>query len=223
MLFFTFFKKQVRFFSFYFLFVLFFSSCSIVIPPVTLTGSKTAIEKQIIGEHKEIEKDIWMMASAKTTQAVDMKPIDTQSISKENEATYRGLVLLNVYKNRLTILKADGMVGENNRGLLSNMLTVKKIDLAKVLPSATLEKYDPQLKEEQIKGEPYRDLITTVQEVNRARHFVAQGFIENQKRINKYFDATVQEIIFSQTESNIASLKKGEFYQDKEGNWLQKE
>lgn len=222
MLFFTFFKKQVPFFSiFYFLFVL--SSCSIVIPPVTLTGSKTAIEKQIIGEQKEIEKDIWMMASAKTTQSVDMKPIDTQSISKENEATYRGLVLLSVYKNRLTTLKADGMVGENNRGLLTNMLTVKKMKLDTILPAATLEKYDPQLKEEQIKGEPYRDLITTVQEVNRARHFVAQGFIENQKRINKYFNATVQEIIFSQTESNIATLKKGEFYQDKEGNWLQKE
>lgn len=206
--------------------LLFFTitSCSIVIPPVTLTGSKTAVEKQIIGEQKDIEKDIWMMASAKTTTQADieMKPTDKSSVEKENAFTYRGLVLMDVYKERLSALRADGVVGENNRGFLSNMLDEKNFDATEILSAEILHKYDSSLEKEQVEGEAYRNLLSTVKEVNRARDFVAKGFIENQKRINKYFDATAQEIIFSQVQVNIDKLKKGEFYQDPQGNWLQK-
>ena len=44
------------------------SSCiSIVPPPVNLTGEKTSVERQIVGDYEEIEKDAWAISSVKTS------------------------------------------------------------------------------------------------------------------------------------------------------------
>ena len=42
-------------------------SCITVTPPkVNMTTEKTAIERQIIGEYRELEKDAWAISSART-------------------------------------------------------------------------------------------------------------------------------------------------------------
>jgi uncharacterized protein YdbL (DUF1318 family) len=43
--------------------------CAIVAPEVKLTGEKTIIENQIIGEYKEIEPDAWAVSTMKTYTA----------------------------------------------------------------------------------------------------------------------------------------------------------
>jgi hypothetical protein len=44
-------------------------SCVVVAPEVKLTGEKTIVENQIIGEYKEIEPDAWAVSTMKTYTA----------------------------------------------------------------------------------------------------------------------------------------------------------
>ena len=40
--------------------------CSIVPPAINLTGGKTIVERQIIGDYRELEKDAWVLSSVQT-------------------------------------------------------------------------------------------------------------------------------------------------------------
>lgn len=202
---------------------LLFARCfgTIVVPPVTITGQKTATERQIIGEQTELEKDVWMISSAKTSEhaALDAKPKEIRnSMEQENANTYRAFLKFDLFSAHLAQLKKDRVVGENNKGFVSNLLLEKA-----ELPAETKKKYDAELADEPDLGRPYRTLIQTVKEINEARVLAARGYIESQKRANKEFKATEKEILAAQKDKYQHSALKGEMLQGDDGAWAPKE
>jgi len=200
-----------------------FARCfgTIVVPPVTITGQKTATERQIIGEQTELEKDVWMISSAKTSEhaALDAKPKEIRnSMEQENANTYRAFLKFDLFSAHLAQLKKDRVVGENNKGFVSNLL-LEKAEIA----AEARKKYDAELADEPDLGRPYRTLVQTVKEINEARVLAARGYVESQKRTNKEFKATEKEVLASQKDKYQHSALKGEMIQNDDGTWAPKE
>lgn len=194
---------------------------TIVVPPVTITGQKTATEKQIIGDQTELEKDVWMISSAKTSEhaVLDAKSLeDRKSTEQENAFTYRAFLKFELFSAKLAELKKDKVVGENNKGFVSNLFE-EKVEI----PEEIQKKYSADLVDEPELGRPYRTLQQTVKEINEARILAAKGYIESQKRANKKFKATEKEVLASQKDKYQQAALKGEFVQTIEGEWVVKE
>jgi len=194
---------------------------TIVVPPVTITGQKTAIEKQIIGEQTELEKDVWMISSAKTAEhaELDNKPKEVRrSMEQENANTYRAFLKFELFAAHLVQLKKDRVVGENNKGYVSNLLT-EKIDV----PEEMRKKYSSENADEPELGRPHRTLVQTVKEINEARTLAARGYVQNQKRANKAFKATEKDVLISQKEKYQQAALKGELIQGDDGKWIVKD
>ncbi|MCB1146972.1 MAG: hypothetical protein KDK38_09230 [Leptospiraceae bacterium] len=200
---------------------LYSSCCSIVIPPVTLTGNKTAMEKQIIGEKAELEKDVWMIASARTTSRNDLAELSEEqqeSIVKENNLTNKALVLMDVFLPKLQILKADLVVGENKEGFISDLTLENSI----IIASEIKRKYNPELEEDPEEGEPYRMLKETVIKINEARDLMIRGYIENQRRNKPDIKINEQEIREMFRKKFHDSALRGEYVQSAGGVWAKK-
>lgn len=198
---------------------------SISIPPIVITGTKTASEKQIVGEVTELGKDAWMVSSAKTTTEVSMnveskldqagqnKMQGIASLSEENTITYKGFAILDTFGPELNSLKKDGVVGENNSGLLTNLLNVENVEIADDIRG----KYNPKAE-----GNSAKILQETVKQINQARLYLAEGYIISQKRINPEFNPDKMEIVKSQKSKYQAAAQKGEYIQLDSGEWTQK-
>jgi len=194
---------------------------TIVVPPVTITGSKTATEKQIIGEQTELEKDVWMISSARTTESAELetRPAEERkAIETENTEIYRAFLKFEMFSKQLAELKKDRVVGENNKGLISNLFT-EKVNISDEMK----KKYDPALADEPDLGRPYRTLIATVKEINEGRQLAAKGYVKTQKRLSKEFKAKESEILLAQREKYQAATLRGEFIQLPTGKWMNKE
>lgn len=194
---------------------------TIVVPPVTITGQKTAIEKQIIGEQTELEKDVWMISSAKTAEHAEMdaKPKEIRrSMEQENANTYRAFLKFEMFSGHLAQLKKDRVVGENNKGFVANLLTEKA-----TLPEETRKKYAAANADEPELGRPYRTLLQTVKEINEGRVLAARGYVQNQKRANAAFKATEKEVLASQKDKYQQASLKGEWVQAEDGTWVAKD
>lgn len=195
---------------------------TIVVPPVTITGQKTATEKQIIGEQTELERDVWMISSAKSTEHVALEARPRQernSLEIENAYTFRSFLKLELFSAHLAQLKKDRVVGENRQGFVSNLLEEKNV----VLPEEIRKKYSAEFADDPELGRPYRTLVQTVKEINEARLLAAKGYIESQKRANKNFKATEKEILAAQAEKYRQAALKGEMVQNDSGEWVVKE
>ena len=193
---------------------------TIVVPPVTITGQKTAIERQIIGEQTELEKDVWMISSAKTAEHAELetKPKTVRrSMEQENVNTYRAFLKFELFSGHLVQLKKDRVVGENNKGYVSNLLAEKA-----QIPEEVRKKYSSEHADEPELGRPYRTLIQTVKEINEGRTLAAKGYVQSQKRANKDFKATEKEVLASQKEKYQQAALKGEMVQGDDGTWAEK-
>lgn len=197
----------------------FLHSCiSIVVPPVTLTGNKTAMEKQIIGEKAELEKDVWMVASTRSTSQSELNNLDedkSKSIQKENQYTNEGLIISDVFLSKLQVLKADSVVGENKNGMLSDLTKEKNIRI----PAEMKRKYDPALEDEPQAGEPYRMLKETIVQMNHARKLLIMGYIENRKRNFPDKEIDEEKVREAFKERYHAAALRGEYVQSITGEW----
>ncbi len=193
--------------------------CSIVIPPVTLTGSKTAIERQIVGEQEDLEKDIWLLASAKTAQNVqEGSTRDGETVVPPDVSLmYEALMILDAYADSLAGLKKDGVVGEGNKGEIVNLFGVSAITLSNELKA----KYNPELENELDEGKPYRTLISTVSEVNRARSMMVDAYIGQQLRLGSN-PATRDELMKMQADRFRTAAISNEYIQSDLGDWTRK-
>ncbi len=204
------------------LFAISINSClSVMIPPITLTGTKTAVEKQIIGEENELEEDVWMISSARVTSEVDLGEAseDEQAkIDEENSYTYRAFAILNAFGDDLAQLKQDRVVGEDKNGLIANLVLVPGLEL----PEESREKYDPKLKKDPVGGKDYRMLEETVKQVNIARKHLVEGYIINRQRNEPDYKPNREELLRTQKEKYHASALKGEYIQKDDGTWVAK-
>ncbi|MDH4263486.1 MAG: DUF1318 domain-containing protein [Spirochaetia bacterium] len=196
---------------------LFIFNCTLLLPPVVITGTKTAAEKQIIGEQTELEKDVWMMSSAKTTSTVDIESglnekVVKNDVQDENAYTYKGFAILEAFGPELQQLKSDGVVGENKNGLLSNLFE-EGVEFTQELK----DKYKPDPE-----NTSYKVLTETVKQVNQARNYIVEGFIVNQKRIYPEFNPVKKDLLKNQKNKYQGQANKGEYIQQDSGEWMVK-
>lgn len=90
------------------------SCVSIDIPPITLTPARTAAERQLIGEDQEIEKDGWLLASARSTSRTS----ESEGV-REARRIYREQAILEFYEEPLREYARAGILGEDlDQGLV---------------------------------------------------------------------------------------------------------
>jgi len=93
------------------------SCIGIDIPPITLTPARTAAERQLIGENREIEKDGWLVASAQNS-AIPETQTETGATVAEARRLYRELSVLDFYTEPMRDYMSSGILGENREGKL---------------------------------------------------------------------------------------------------------
>jgi uncharacterized protein YdbL (DUF1318 family) len=86
--------------------------CSIAPPAVHLTGEKTLVENQIIGEYRELEPDAWAVSSVKTA-AVSGK---TGMVQSSDEQMFRALKIRELNEDAIRHYKNEGAIGETANG-----------------------------------------------------------------------------------------------------------
>lgn len=90
------------------------SCVSIDIPPITLTPARTAAERQLIGEDQEIEKDGWLLASARSTSRTS----EAEGV-RDARRIYREQAILEFYEEPLREYSRAGILGEDlDQGLV---------------------------------------------------------------------------------------------------------
>ena len=171
-----------------------FSSCiAIDLPPITLTPSRTAAERQLIGENVEIEKNGWLIASARSVHTLPGNQASGKSEESGPEDPlrqyYREMSVLDFYRDVLDRLKTDGILGESDQG--------------KVLPVP--ESISPRIGKYRNPGE-VDHALRIAKEVNRSRESV---FRYLQK---KEGDPDLRKRFLQQT-------RKGEWIHTNESGW----
>jgi hypothetical protein len=113
------------------------SCCSITPPDVHLTGEKTVIERQIIGDYMEIEKDAWALSSVRTTVAqgnISGKMAGDPELFKHTKVR-------EFHSDKIKEYKSESAIGENNKGYIQYIET-KKYEISpaeKKILSAVIE------------------------------------------------------------------------------------
>lgn len=193
--------------------------CSIVIPPVTLTGNKTAIERQIIGEQTEIEENVWLISSASVSdrdKILDTKSMKEQeSVKLENEYAARAFIILKKFGPDLQLLINDGVVGEAASG---NLINLFKSSYNKKIPEKVAEQYNEKYMKDAIKGKKIRRLKIVVRQVNYARELLCKSYLVNQGQL-EFKDSEIKKLLVQFGREKISSAKKGMIIEQSPGSW----
>ena len=201
-------NKLITFMAFAILSLLFHKcSCIYIRPPkVNLTGNKTAIERQIVGDYKELEKDAWMISSIRTPIEKDQK---AAMIQGGDRYLYRAMKVREFHLDKIRIYKDEGALGETNNGYIV---------------------YRPAEKYERNKGDK-NILFTVVKEENKARKAIFSRSIIRHK--SKKIKIPEKEVIMATEEEmeefgrrfasdQIEAAKKNDWIQTKAGAGIRK-
>jgi len=89
-------------------------SCIEIHPPaIHITGEKTALERQLIGEYREIEKDAWVTS----TVMVPSKG-ERRAMVAVDETMLQAIKLRELNEDKIRKYKDMGIIGENNNGFV---------------------------------------------------------------------------------------------------------
>ena len=90
-------------------------SCTVNIPDIKITGEKTALENQILGEYKKIKEDAWMIASERGEYNKNSNNLEIPADKKEIIEAIRNREF---NKDDVDEFKILGIIGEKRDGLL---------------------------------------------------------------------------------------------------------
>jgi len=127
------------------------SSCILTIKPpkMTITGERSIVESNIIGQYGEIEKDAWAIASVKTSlQSADGVVRTTVS----DPQMFQAMKVMEFHSDEIRVLKTKGVLGENNLGYIQYLAE----------NSAAIEEYEKNPDSRKI-------LFLMIDEENKAR------------------------------------------------------
>ena len=97
------------------------SCISIDLPPITLTPERTAAERQLVGENKELEPNGWLLASAQSASRYGRESGRTSKPLVEIQRLYRERAILEYYADFLRELQGKGALGETFEGLIAGV------------------------------------------------------------------------------------------------------
>ncbi len=198
----------------------YFASCITIVMPktLTLTGKRTALEKQIIGDHKEIEAR--NLIGEYTSGAEDGKKKsaltewDRKVLAARNRSRFNAPEIAE-YKSR-------GWIGEGKDAQLK-YITVKIVmtPAADNMPDSVNGKVETLTEKELKRRDPIHVRIAQklVNTENANRQIFIEDIIDKDPKLT---DADRQILVLKVAEQYRAKLKKGEWYQDAAGAWTVK-
>lgn len=172
------------------------SCCVISSPKINLTGEKTVVERQIVGEYREIEKDSWVISSVKTTV---QRSGGTGTAASGDPELFLALKVRDFHLDKIRKYKDRGILGETSAG------------------------YVQYMKSDEIeKDKKGKDLLQTLMDnENGARKqiFTRTLFLAKNKQPSADEIAAFGKI-FSQEQRAMA--QKNDWVQDDAGRWVKK-
>lgn len=95
------------------------SCISIDLPPITLTPERTAAERQLVGENRELEPNGWLLASAQSASRYGGTQAARVPALEEVRRLQREHAVLEYYEQYVQELLGRGALGETPRGFLA--------------------------------------------------------------------------------------------------------
>lgn len=86
------------------------TSCTVKIPDIKITGEKTALENQVLGEYSKIKEDAWMVASERGDGQIKITADRKEVVEAVRDREF--------LKDDINELKMKGYLGEVTNGLL---------------------------------------------------------------------------------------------------------
>lgn len=171
-------------------------SCINIVPPeISLTGEKTVIERQIVGDYMELEKDAWAVASVKTTAAGK----NASGRMSGDPELFKYMKVREFHFDKIKEYKGEGAIGENNAGFIQYMEN---------------KKYESSPAEKKI-------LLTLIEEENRARReiFSRSVYLAKEGEPDR---AELDNFgrLFAEEQRGLAS--RDEWVQESSGKWVRK-
>jgi len=171
-------------------------SCLTVVPPeINLTGEKTVIERQIVGDYMELEKDAWTVSSIRTT----VGKTEGGAQGSGDPEIIKAIKVREFHAAKIREYKTEGVAGETSSGYVSYI-------------EASQYESSPELK---------KVLITVIDEENKARKdiFVKTLTKSGVKEPGKSEVDSFGKIF---AEEQRALAQKGDWIQDNSGKWTRK-
>lgn len=172
------------------------SCCVISIPTPQLTGAKTSIERQIVGEYRELEDDAWAVSSVKTNV---QKGEGTSRAPENDTALFKGMKIRQSHIKIIRKYKDEGALGEKNNGFVEYRKN---------------QKYERNSKRK-------KRLFQLIKEENRVRRIIFERSLIRtgvKKPLSDDIDAFGR--IFAEEQAALA--KKNDWVQNKSGVWVRK-
>jgi len=129
--------------------VLIFASCTVKIPDIRITGEKTALENQVMGDYAKIREDAWMVASERGAGDI--------TITADRRDVVEAVRDREFVKDDVNELKIKGYFGENQQGLLE------------IVDQSNLDRAETVFRE---------NAFLVIERENRARSLIMQRIIE---------------------------------------------
>lgn len=171
-------------------------SCITVVPPtINLTGEKTVIERQIIGDYRELEEDAWSISSVKTTTG---RSASQRQISGDPEIV-KAVKIRDYISDKVLAYKKEGAIGESAIGYVAYRET-KKYE-----SSADFKKA----------------LMLVIEDENNARKTIFTRSLMNIEGVEPD-KAKVENFGKLFAEEQRAIAEKGDWIQDNSGRWIRK-
>jgi hypothetical protein len=131
------------------------ASCTVKIPDIKITGEKTALENQVMGEYAKIKDDAWMVASERGDGGIKITADRRDVVEAVRDREF--------YKDDLNELKTAGVLGENQKGLVE------------IVNPEAIAKMDDVTR---------NNAILVIEKENRARSLIMQRIIETDVKFN---------------------------------------
>ena len=173
------------------------SCISIDLPPITLTPERTAAERQLIGENRELESQGWLIASSQSSRKFsrgDSSPPELENIRQ----LHRERGVLDFYR--------DLVIEYRNRGIFGEGLDGRVVVMAHG--------------EERLRSRAeIRKVRTIADEVNRARMHIYKYYRERESKKRSPDYALVEKRHLGRYRE---TAPRGVWIQDENKRWVRK-
>lgn len=164
---------------------------------ITLVDTRTALENQVLGSYKELDKEFVMIASVRSVDEKGIAEDRLKDMSASKREAMKAMQAREFNRDDVDDFKNNGCVGENLNGLLE-VLTCDK--------SKDDPRYDALLKD-------------VVKEENESRMVIMKRVIIMNEGLKESDLPKIQKVF---AQMNHDSARSGELIQKEDGSWVKK-
>lgn len=164
---------------------------------VTLVDTRTALENQVLGSYKELNKEFVMIASVRSVDEKGLAEDRLNGMSVSQREAMKAMQAKEFNRDDIDDFKRNGCVGEGNNGLLEVLQCDKAMKDAK---------YEKLLKD-------------VVKEENESRMVIMKRVVIMNEGLKESDLVKIQKVF---ARMNQDSAKAGELVQKEDGSWIKK-